>query len=103
MRIVSTGRTYRHSCRASGDRHRRPGWGGASGMDEGQARSANMSIKPVPSIHILVGLVATAGLVACANPRSDQDHARHRTGQSAGTTAPAMMDRHMEMMRQHCQ
>jgi hypothetical protein len=50
-------------------------------------RSVNMLITPIPLIRILVGLVATAGLVACANPPADQDHGEHHAGQSADTAA----------------
>jgi len=47
-----------------------------------------MLIKPIPSIHILAGLLVTAGLVACANPEGDQGHEQHHPGQSANAAGP---------------
>jgi hypothetical protein len=47
-----------------------------------------MQIKPIPSIHILAGLVLTASLAACANPDGGPDHAQHHVGQSENTTSP---------------
>ena len=47
-----------------------------------------MLIKPIPSMHILAGLVLTASLAACAYPEGDQGHGQHHAGQSANTTSP---------------
>lgn len=47
-----------------------------------------MLIKPIPSIHILAGLVAAASLVACANPSGGQDHGEHHAAQSENAAAP---------------
>jgi hypothetical protein len=42
-----------------------------------------MLIKPIPSIHFLLGLLAAASLAACAGPRGPQVHDQHHPGQSA--------------------
>jgi len=42
-----------------------------------------MSIKRPRSFRVMLGLLATAGLVACASP--DGDHGRHHADQSAET------------------
>jgi hypothetical protein len=54
-----------------------------------------MLIKPIPSIHFLLGLLAAAGLAACAGPRGARVHDEHHPGQSgaglSGTSAQGGM------------
>jgi hypothetical protein len=52
-------------------------------------RSAAMLNKTILSLRILAGLAVTAGLVACATPAADQDHAQHHPAQSTDMAAPA--------------
>lgn len=40
------------------------------------------------SLRILASLAVTAGLLACATPAADQDHAKHHPAQSAHMAAP---------------
>jgi hypothetical protein len=47
-----------------------------------------MLVKPIPSIHIVAGLVVTASLVACANPSGSGEHGGHHAGQPANATVP---------------
>ena len=50
------------------------------------------------SIRAVVGLMAAAGLVACANPTGGADHAQHHPEQSATTAAPGSSGAQAGMM-----
>lgn len=47
--------------------------------------------KTISPIKVLIGLVATAGLVACATQARDEDHGRHHTDSSSASPAEGGM------------